>query len=78
MSSLFSWRRDGDSNPRYGDIRIHDFQSCSFGQLGHLCKSTLDIIYHRLKKIKCFFTLFLVDLKEKENNLSDVLLMAEE
>ena len=33
--SLF-WRREGDSNPWYGDYRTHDFQSCSFGQLGHL------------------------------------------
>ena len=31
-----SWRRDGDSNPGYGYYRTHDFQSCSFGQLGHL------------------------------------------
>ena len=30
------WRREGDSNPWYGDYRTHDFQSCSFGQLGHL------------------------------------------
>ena len=41
---FFFWRRDGDSNPGYGDIRIHDFQSCSFGQLGHLCITTLNII----------------------------------
>ncbi len=33
---LFVWRREGDSNPWYGDYRTHDFQSCSFGQLGHL------------------------------------------
>ena len=32
------WRREGDSNPWYGDYRTHDFQSCSFGQLGHLSK----------------------------------------
>ena len=25
-----NWRRDGDSNPRYGANRIHAFQACSF------------------------------------------------
>ena len=25
------WRRGGDSNPRDGIRRLHDFQSCSFG-----------------------------------------------
>ena len=29
------WRRGGDSNSRYLS-GIHDFQSCSFGHLGHL------------------------------------------
>ena len=30
------WRRDGDSNPRSRFNGLHDFQSCSFDQLGHL------------------------------------------
>ena len=30
------WRRGWDSNPRPRFLRGHDFQSCSFGQLGHL------------------------------------------
>ena len=30
-----SWRRGRDSNPRLG-LPVHDFQSCSFDQLGHL------------------------------------------
>ena len=32
----FIWRREGDSNPRYPGKGTHDFQSCTFGQLGHL------------------------------------------
>ena len=31
-----TWRRDGDSNPRSRFNGLHDFQSCSFDQLGHL------------------------------------------
>ena len=30
------WRRERDSNPRYTFRCTHDFQSCTFGQLGHL------------------------------------------
>ena len=33
------WRRDGDSNPRGCITNLHDFQSCSLGQLGHLSRS---------------------------------------
>ena len=37
-SVLFSfWRRCRDLNPGNGLSRLHDFQSCSFGQLGHIC-----------------------------------------
>ena len=32
------WRRARDSNPRVGFDPLHDFQSCSFGQLGQLSK----------------------------------------
>ena len=32
------WRRARDSNPRVGVYPLHDFQSCSFGQLGQLSK----------------------------------------
>ena len=38
-----TWRRDGDSNPRNRFSGLHDFQSCSFGQLGHLSNIN---IYH--------------------------------
>ena len=31
-----TWRRERDSNPRYQSPGTHDFQSCPFGQLGHL------------------------------------------
>lgn len=31
-----TWRRDGDSNPRSRFNGLHDFQSCSFDQLGQL------------------------------------------
>ena len=31
------WRRCRDLNPGNGLSRLHDFQSCSFGQLGHIC-----------------------------------------
>ena len=34
----FLWRRARDSNPRTGYSPLHDFQSCSFGQLGQLSK----------------------------------------
>ena len=33
----FLWRRWRDLNPWNGVRRLHDFQSCSFGQLGHIC-----------------------------------------
>ena len=36
VSVLFSWRRARDSNPRTGYSPLHDFQSCSFDQLGQL------------------------------------------
>ena len=32
------WRRARDSNPRNSVDCLHDFQSCSFGQLGQLSK----------------------------------------
>ena len=31
------WRRERDSNPRTSVSSLHDFQSCAFDQLGHLC-----------------------------------------
>ena len=34
--TLFSWRRARDSNPRNRFGGLHDFQSCSFDQLGQL------------------------------------------
>ena len=39
LATCFSfWRRARDSNPRTGFDLLHDFQSCSFGQLGQLSK----------------------------------------
>ena len=39
LTTCFSfWRRARDSNPRTGFDLLHDFQSCSFGQLGQLSK----------------------------------------
>src|SRR5699024_10934215 len=34
--STFIWRRARDLNPRDHFRSLHDFQSCSFGQLGQL------------------------------------------
>ena len=34
----FIWRRARDSNPRMSVDSLHDFQSCSFDQLGQLSK----------------------------------------
>ena len=34
---FFIWRRARDSNPRILVEALHDFQSCSFGQLGQPC-----------------------------------------
>ena len=55
---LYFWRRARDSNPRTGDSPLHDFQSCSFDQLGQLSVSAIKcsiIIYEPEQKIKCFF-----------------------
>lgn len=52
------WRRARDSNPRTGYSPLHDFQSCSFDQLGQLSVSAIKcsyIIYDRAAKIKSFF-----------------------
>ena len=56
--TLFSWRRARDSNPRNRFGGLHDFQSCSFDQLGQLSVSAIKcsyIIYDRAAKIKSFF-----------------------
>ena len=45
------WRRARDSNPRTGYSPLHDFQSCSFGQLGQLSVFCLIIIQY--KNINC-------------------------
>ena len=50
------WRRARDSNPRSRFDGLHDFQSCSFDQLGQLSVcSTGTIILYGVQKIKCFF-----------------------
>ena len=36
LGGSYFWRRARDSNPRNGFGRLHDFQSCSFDQLGQL------------------------------------------
>lgn len=48
------WRREGDSNPWYGGNRTHDFQSCSFGQLGHLSKQQSVLYQNKSKKSSLF------------------------
>ena len=53
------WRRCGDSNPRSLVKDLHDFQSCSFGQLGHICKYCFDIITYQSKKSNNYLALFL-------------------
>ena len=54
-----SWRRARDSNPRSRFDGLHDFQSCSFDQLGQLsvCSTGIIILYD-LQKINPFFKLF--------------------
>ena len=44
--TLFSWRRARDSNPRNRFGGLHDFQSCSFDQLGQL--SVLPVILYTI------------------------------
>ena len=43
------WRRARDSNPRTGVNPLHDFQSCSFDQLGQLSKQR-KLLYTIYKK----------------------------
>ena len=45
----FIWRRARDSNPRTGDSPLHDFQSCSFDQLGQLDYETQ---YQTIKELE--------------------------
>ena len=45
--------------PRRRFWRLHDFQSCSFGQLGHICKYCFDIITYQSKKSNNYLALFL-------------------
>ena len=40
------WRRARDSNPRNGFGRLHDFQSCSFDQLGQLSTSLIALLLY--------------------------------
>ena len=42
---LLFWRRARDSNPRVGFDPLHDFQSCSFGQLGQLSVFNALLLY---------------------------------
>ena len=51
------WRRARDSNPRNAFRRLHDFQSCSFDQLGQLSIifNCLAIIQNLSQKIKYYF-----------------------
>ena len=44
--TLYSWRRARDSNPRNRFGGLHDFQSCSFDQLGQL--SVLPVILYTI------------------------------
>ena len=44
--TLYLWRRARDSNPRNRCSSLHDFQSCSFDQLGQL--SVLPVILYTI------------------------------
>ena len=44
------WRRARDSNPRSRVCDLHDFQSCSFGQLGQLSICVALILYIIIQK----------------------------
>ena len=61
-SEVLSWRRARDSNPRNRFDGLHDFQSCSFDQLGQLSKYsfalkfTRAIIYKFSPVVKSFFS----------------------
>ena len=51
------WRREGDSNPRSRFNDLHDFQSCSLNQLGHLSTRLLSdfTIAYEYKKYNTIF-----------------------
>ncbi len=53
----YFWRRARDSNPRNGFGRLHDFQSCSFDQLGQLsiCSKNLLIKFCTSFKVPCYY-----------------------
>ncbi len=57
---LLFWRRNGDSNPGCGCNHIHDFQSCSFDQLGHFSVHVQMLLYYTEngKKNQVFFRFF--------------------
>ncbi len=46
FASVELWRRARDSNPRSRFSDLHDFQSCSFDQLGQLSISQQAIFYY--------------------------------
>ena len=74
LSSYGFWRRARDSNPRTGYSPLHDFQSCSFDQLGQLSVSAIKclyIIYDLFEKIKCFFN-FIYKLQKNFRNIKSV------
>ena len=66
MKTLIEWRRARDSNPRSRFSDLHDFQSCSFDQLGQLSIYFLGLLYNSCSKKSradcCFTQIF---LKEK-------------
>ena len=61
-NTLYFWRRAWDSNPRNGFGRLHDFQSCSFDQLGQLS------IYSS-KHFQSALILYIIDYKKSRVNL---------
>ncbi len=68
------WRRARDSNPRSRFSDLHDFQSCSFDQLGQLsinlfCFFVCFIIQQGRGKINTFSSIFLRHFKEKPPRL---------
>ncbi len=56
----FFWRRARDSNPRNRFSSLHDFQSCSFDQLGQLSINIFNyvayVLYMNSKKKSSVFS----------------------
>ena len=62
LKTLIEWRRARDSNPRSRFSDLHDFQSCSFDQLGQLSIKLFcflrDLLYNRAGEKSIAFSHF--------------------